>query len=242
MKKLLLSTAITFAFASGAFADAGHAKKETSEAPEMMIGMPGHSAKVDRTIDVILLENDDGEMLIQSEEMNIKQGETILFKIKNEGELEHEFVLDTVERNAEHKIEMAKMDMEHDDPNRIRLDSGASGEVVWTFANAGTFEAACLIPGHYESGMHREVAVGDRMAGMKMAEADVKYSSGTVKKIDAKGGKVTVKHGQLYNLDMPAMTMVFRADEEMIAKMSVGKDIEFVEERVKGKITIVKLK
>ena len=237
MKKLLLSTAITFAFATGAFADAGHAKKETSEAPEMMIGMPGDSAKIDRTIDVILLENDDGEMLIQSEEMNIKQGETILFKIKNEGELEHEFVLDTVERNAEHKIEMAKMDMEHDDPNRIRLDSGASGEVVWTFANAGTFEAACLIPGHYESGMHREVAVGEQMA-----QADVEYTSGKIKKVDAKAGKVTIIHGPLVNLDMPAMTMVFRADETMIANMSEGQDIEFVADRVKGKLTVTQIK
>ncbi len=36
----------------------------------------------------------------------------------------------------------------------IRLDEGGSGEVIWTFSNAGTFEFACLIPGHYESGMH----------------------------------------------------------------------------------------
>ncbi|AEI96495.1 MULTISPECIES: copper-binding protein [Roseobacter] len=237
MKKLLLSTAITIMFASGAFADVGHAKKETTDASEMIVGMPGHSEKVDRTIDVILLENDDGEMLIQSEEMNIKQGETIRFKITNEGELEHEFVLDTVERNAEHKIEMAKMDMEHDDPNRIRLDAGASGEVVWTFANAGTFEAACLIPGHYESGMHRKVAVGDQMA-----QADVDYTTGKIKKIDAKAGKVTIIHGPLVNLDMPAMTMVFRADEAMIAKMSEGQDIEFVADRVKGKLTVTQLK
>ena len=41
---------------------------------------------------------------------------------------------------------------------------------------------------------------------------------------------------------MPAMTMVFRADDEMIAKMSEGQDIEFVEERVQGKLTITKLK
>ena len=85
--------------------------------------------------------------------------------------------------------------------------------------------------------MHREVAVGDQMA-----QADVKYSTGTVKKIDAAAGKVTVAHGQLVNLDMPAMTMVFRADDEMIAKMSEGQDIEFVEERVQGKLTITKLK
>jgi Cu/Ag efflux protein CusF len=132
---------------------------------------------------------------------------------------------------------MAKMDMEHDDPNRIRLDAGASGEVVWTFANSGTFEAACLIAGHYESGMHREVAVGEQMA-----QADVEYTSGTIKKIDAKAGKVTIIHGPLVTLDMPAMTMVFRADETMIANMSEGQDIEFVADRVKGKLTVTQIK
>ena len=72
-------------------------------------------------------------------------------------------MLDTVENNEKHKMEMSEMagmDMGHVDPNRITLEAGASGEVVWSFMNAGTFEAACLIPGHYESGMFREVAVG----------------------------------------------------------------------------------
>ena len=238
MRNLLLTTSFAIALSAPAFAagthDGGHG--ETKPAA-MMVGMPGDAAKVDRTIDVTLLENDEGQMLIESEPMDIKEGETIRFNITNKGELEHEFVLDTVERNAEHKIEMAKMDMEHDDPNRIRLDAGASGEVVWTCANSGTFEAACLIAGHYESGMHREVAVGDQMA-----QADVEYTSGTIKKIDAKAGKVTIIHGPLVTLDMPAMTMVFRADETMIANMSEGQDIEFVADRVKGKLTVTQIK
>jgi len=254
MKNLLLTTALAFTFAVPAYAAGTHADKhdeaKTEEAEghgdhggehaEMMIGMPGDPSKVDRTINITLLETDDGEMLIKGEPLDIMQGETIRFMVKNVGELEHEFVLDTVESNAKHKIEMAEMagmDMGHEDPNRITLDAGGEGEVIWTFANAGMFEAACLIPGHYESGMFREVKVGE-----KMAQADVKYSTGTVQKIDEKGGKVTVKHGQLYNLDMPGMTMVFRADKDMIARMSEGQDIEFVEDRIKGKITIVKLK
>lgn len=265
MKNLLLTTALAFTFAVPAYAGGTHAKKHDEVSTEkaedghgdehaemdghgddhaeaMMIGMPGDSSKVDRTINVILLETDDGEMLIKGDDMTFKKGETILFKIKNEGEQEHEFVLDTVENNAEHKIEMAKMMMEHDDPNRITLDSGASGEVVWNFSNDGTFEAACLIPGHYESGMHREVSVSMEMAEMKMAQADVVYTKGTITKVDAKGGKVTIDHGPLLNLDMPGMKMVFRADEEMIAKMSEGQNIEFVAEPVKGKLTVVKLK
>ena len=69
MKKFLLSTSLVLFASTGAFADVGHAK--------MAVGMPGHTAKVDRTIDVTLLENDEGEMLIESEEMTIKQGEKI---------------------------------------------------------------------------------------------------------------------------------------------------------------------
>ncbi|MFT7221281.1 MAG: putative cupredoxin-like copper-binding protein [Candidatus Azotimanducaceae bacterium] len=246
MKNLLLTTALAFTFAIPAYAGGTHAKKHdevsTEKAEAMMVGMPGDSSKVDRTVNVILLETDDGEMLIKGDDMTFKKGETILFKIKNEGEQEHEFVLDTVENNAKHKIEMAKMVMEHDDPNRITLDSGASGEVVWTFSNDGTFEAACLIPGHYESGMHREVSVSMEMAEMKMAQADVVYTKGTITKVDAKGGKVTIDHGPLLNLDMPAMKMVFRADEAMISKMSEGQNIEFVAEPVKGKLTVTQLK
>jgi uncharacterized cupredoxin-like copper-binding protein len=205
---------------------------------EMMeIGMPGMMGAVDRAIDVTMRETDDGEMIYEPAQFDIRQGETIRFNVTNEGELEHEFVIDTLEGNAKHKELMAKFDMEHDDPNSIRLDPGQSGEIVWQFANPGAFEFACLIPGHYESGMHGPINVG-----MKMAQADVEYTTGKIKKIDANAGKVTIIHGPLVSLDMPAMTMVFRADAAMIANMSEGQDIEFVADRVKGKLTVTQMK
>ncbi|MBO6719719.1 MAG: copper-binding protein [Rhizobiaceae bacterium] len=78
------------------------------------------------------------------------------------------------------------------------------------------------------------------MAGQSFA---VEYTRGIVKKIDADAGKVTVIHEELKNLDMPPMTMVFRtADEAMIARMHEGQEIEFVAERVNGKLTITELK
>ena len=109
--------------------------------------------------------------------------------------------------------------------------------MIWTFTNAGTFEFACLIPGHYESGMHGPISVGEQMA-----QADVEYTTGTIKKVDAKAGKVTIIHGPLVKLDMPAMTMVFRADEAMIDSMSEGQEIEFVADRVEGKLTVTEIK
>ncbi|MDH5531036.1 MAG: copper-binding protein [Paracoccaceae bacterium] len=241
MKNLLLTTTLAFALTGPSFAagthDGGHSNDHAGMAKEMMIGMPGDPAKVTRTIDVSMRETDDGEMLFEPGSLDFLRGETIRFNVINNGELEHEFVIDTMMGNAEHKEAMAKMDMEHDDPNSVRLDPGASGEVVWTFSNFGSFEFACLIPGHYESGMHGPIMVGEQMA-----QADVEYTTGTIKKIDAKAGKVTIIHGPLVTLDMPAMTMVFRADEEMMAKMYEGQDIEFVADRVKGKLTVTALK
>ena len=105
-------------------------------------------------------EAEYGEMVFAPSDMQFKAGETVRLVITNEGELEHEFVLDTPEKNQEHKALMAKFpEMEHDDPNAIRLMPGASGEIVWTFANEGNFEYACLMLGHYESGMHGPVVV-----------------------------------------------------------------------------------
>jgi Cu/Ag efflux protein CusF len=69
------------------------------------------------------------------------------------------------------------------------------------------------------------------------------YTKGVVKKVDIKAGKVTIIHEELTSLDMPAMTMVFRtADEAMLEKMKEGDEIEFVAERVNGKLTVTGLK
>ncbi|SEM29804.1 Uncharacterized copper-binding protein, cupredoxin-like subfamily [Roseovarius azorensis] len=241
MNDLLLTTALIFALSAPTFAagnhSGGHGESQPAMETTLLVGMPGDPAKVTRTITVTMRETDDGKMLFDPQSLEIARGETVRFNVINDGALEHEFVIDTKMGNAEHKEIMARMDMEHDDPNSVRLDQGMSGEVIWTFSNAGTFEFACLIPGHYEAGMHGPIAVGDQMA-----QAEVEYATGTIKKIDAKAGKVTIIHGPLTSLDMPAMTMVFRADKATIANMSEGQEIEFVADRVNGKLTVTQLK
>ncbi len=69
------------------------------------------------------------------------------------------------------------------------------------------------------------------------------FTKATVKKIDAKAGKVTLIHEELVDLDMPAMTMVFvLADPAMAQQLSVGDEIEFIAERVNGKLTVTTLR
>ncbi|CAN7368400.1 MULTISPECIES: copper-binding protein [Neorhizobium] len=69
------------------------------------------------------------------------------------------------------------------------------------------------------------------------------FTKGTVKKVDAKAKKVTLIHEELKGLEMPAMTMVFSvADEGMLGKMKEGANIQFVAERVNGKLTVTQVK
>jgi Cu/Ag efflux protein CusF len=63
-----------------------------------------------------------------------------------------------------------------------------------------------------------------------------------VVKVDKGAGKVTLKHGPIKNLDMDAMTMVFRvADPAMLDKVKEGDRIEIEAARVNGAITVTKI-
>jgi Cu(I)/Ag(I) efflux system protein CusF len=65
---------------------------------------------------------------------------------------------------------------------------------------------------------------------------------GTVEKIDKDGGKVTLKHGPIKNLDMDSMTMVFRVKEPtMLNNLKVGQKVKFEADRVNGQITVTKI-
>ena len=66
--------------------------------------------------------------------------------------------------------------------------------------------------------------------------------NGTVKKIDEAQGKLTIDHGPIKNLDMDAMSMVFRAGEPAMLKgLKAGDRIKFDADRVNGQITVTKL-
>ncbi|MFW8585964.1 copper-binding protein [Rhizobium beringeri] len=69
------------------------------------------------------------------------------------------------------------------------------------------------------------------------------FTKGVVNKVDTKAKKVTIKHEDLKGLDMPAMTMVFRVeDPALLEKLKEGSNIEFVAERVNGKLTVTEVK
>jgi Cu(I)/Ag(I) efflux system protein CusF len=67
-------------------------------------------------------------------------------------------------------------------------------------------------------------------------------AEGEVKKVDKDAGKVTIKHGELVSLDMPAMTMVFRVkDPAMLDQVKAGDKIRFVAEKAGGQFTVTQV-
>jgi len=66
--------------------------------------------------------------------------------------------------------------------------------------------------------------------------------NGTVKKVDEPQGKLTIDHGAIKNLDMDAMSMVFRAgDPAMLKGLKAGDKIKFDADRINGQLTVTKL-
>ncbi len=156
MKSVLIAGAFALMFSGTAFAAGTHAGGHG----EMPVGQPGKKKEVTRTITVTMKESDDGKMLFEPSEITVQQGETIRFDVLNAGETDHEFILDDGEGMAKHKALMEKFpEMEHDDPNAVRLEPGKKGVVIWKFTNTGAFEFGCLIPGHMEAGMHGPIKV-----------------------------------------------------------------------------------
>jgi len=79
-------------------------------------------------------------------------------------------------------------------------------------------------------------------AGGTTTATAAELSEGEVRKVDKDGKKLTLKHGPLKNLDMPAMTMVFQVKEEaMLDKIQAGDKVRFQAEKVDGKFTVIRL-
>ncbi len=122
-------------------------------------GIAGDAKDVRRTLTVTMGDN----MRFMPDRIEVREGETVRFVVRNTGKVMHEFVIGTPAENAKHAEMMKKFpNMAHDEPHMAHVAPGASGELVWTFNRPGTFEFACLIAGHYDAGMVGSVRVSKR--------------------------------------------------------------------------------
>lgn len=79
--------------------------------------------------------------------------------------------------------------------------------------------------------------------GAEAVQASNALAKGEVLKVDKKAGKVTIKHGPLDNLGMPAMTMAYRVkDPAMLDQVKAGDKIDFVADKINGAYTVTRVK
>ena len=120
------------------------------------VGKPGVLARVTRTVAIDMSD----AMRFTPDQVNVRQGETIRFVVKNSGKLKHEFNLGTDKDLKAHYELMKKFpEMEHDEPNIASVAPGGTGEVIWQFTKTGKVSFACLHVGHYDAGMKGSVTV-----------------------------------------------------------------------------------
>lgn len=100
--------------------------------------------------------------------------------------------------------------------------------IALAFAGAPSF-ALAQHAAHDHADGHEQAAPAD------LVEAEVK-------KVDKEAGKITLRHAEIKNLNMSAMTMVFRvADPAMLDQVKAGDKVRFAAERANGAIAIVRL-
>lgn len=88
----------------------------------------------------------------------------------------------------------------------------------------------------------RSFILGGLLAVSTLAMASPELADGDIRKVDKEAGKLTIKHGELKNLGMMPMVMVFRVkDKAMLEQVKEGDKVRFAAERIDGAITVTTL-
>lgn len=83
---------------------------------------------------------------------------------------------------------------------------------------------------------------GVLMAAGALAQAAQSGSaSGEVRRVDASSGKVTIKHGAISALDLPAMTLVYQVAPNLLGNIKPGDKVNFTATREKENYVVTQI-
>ena len=157
LKLIAACLCIYWSTASFAHENTPHKAKTSAVVKEQKDwGIAGDAKSVKRTITLIM----DDNMRFTPNKLEVKQGDTIRFVVKNQGKQLHEMVIGTKKELDEHAALMVKFPtMAHDEPYMAHVAAGKSQNLIWSFNRPGEFDFACLIAGHYQAGMVGKITV-----------------------------------------------------------------------------------
>ncbi|MGQ0678317.1 MAG: cupredoxin domain-containing protein [Actinomycetota bacterium] len=105
------------------------------------------SPEPDRSVEIAMVDN-----AFQPASLQVTKGETVRFVFRNAGSLAHDAVIGDEQAQQEH-AETAEGGHAGHGGDALDLDPGQSGELIYTFKEAGELKIGCHEPGHYEAGM-----------------------------------------------------------------------------------------
>lgn len=156
--KHLFKVVLMSLFSSAVMAGGTHSHSHGQDSMKYSVGEPGKGTP-DRIISVSM--RDTMRFEFSPKFGSLKVGETIEFRVRNDGSIQHEFSIGNSEDQVKHAIMMQKMpDMKHSDPNTVSLAPSESASLSWKFMGKDTVVFACNIPGHFEAGMKHILAMG----------------------------------------------------------------------------------
>ena len=80
------------------------------------------------------------------------------------------------------------------------------------------------------------------VAGAAFAQAALPKVEAEVRRVDNATQKITLKHGDIPNIDMGAMTMVFRVkDPALLEKVKAGDKVLITADKVDGNLTVMSM-
>ena len=88
--------------------------------------------------------------------------------------------------------------------------------------------------------MTKQLLAALLVAAMALSVTAADMAEGVVRKVSKDTGKVTLRHGEIKNLDMPPMTMVFQVkDPTMLDGLEPGDKVHFSAETTAGGALVV---
>lgn len=120
-------------------------------------GSPANAADADRVIEIHTTD----DLRFDPADITVAPGETVTFRLINDGTEEHDFTLGDEAAQDRHAAEMAEMAgmKHHDEPNVATIPAGETVELTWTFNDEGTVLIGCHQPGHYAAGMTGRITI-----------------------------------------------------------------------------------
>ena len=92
---------------------------------------------------------------------------------------------------------------------------------------------------HASAPMEKDGAKTEAVAPAQTPSRTADMADGEVRKVDKENKKVTLRHGEIKNLDMPPMSMVFQVrDPALLDKLKPGDKIRFSAEKLEGAFVV----